>query len=218
VTQDKRPLKDIYADDNTGSSKEIQDLEFGPGSIEAIKHTCEAIGQIMESWGFKKILGMTWAFLYLCPEPASAKDICKALNISPALVSITIQDLLRWQVVKKSSPVGKRRDYYEAEHDVWKMIRKVFMEREKNQMEMVHAKLETALASLNAEGKQRLDLKSKRTCQFQKLRLEDLKSITEVAQGLLDGFISDGNLCMFPIFSALKSYNQLAMAVNSTRS
>ena len=96
-------LSRLFSDEHDGDSGEKlpeEELAFGEGNYVAIHHTCEAIGQIIESWGFKKILGMTWAFLYLCPEPASAKDICKALDISPALVSITLQDLLRWQVVK----------------------------------------------------------------------------------------------------------------------
>ncbi|MEZ4815876.1 MAG: hypothetical protein R3A80_11865 [Bdellovibrionota bacterium] len=101
------------------------ELEFGPGNQEAIRITCEAIGQIIEGWGFKKIMGTRWAFLYLCPEPATSKDICTHLKISPALASITLQDLLRWGVVSKQSSIGKRLDYYVAEHDIWKMVRKV---------------------------------------------------------------------------------------------
>src|SRR5690606_36512243 len=106
-------------------------------------------------------------FLYLCPEPASAKDICDTLKVSPALVSITLQHLQRWEVVKKISPLGKRKDYYVAEHDLWKMIRKVFAERERRQVETVQHKLGLALEALEKERNSRPDLKSKRTCQFQ---------------------------------------------------
>jgi DNA-binding transcriptional regulator GbsR (MarR family) len=126
-------------------------------------------------------------------------------------VSITLQDLLRWGVVKKISPLGKRRDYYVAEHDVWKMIRKVFREREKTQMENVQAKLQNAMGALAAETNARPDLKSKRTCQFQKVRIEDLLAVTRVAVQLLDSFINDGKMDVAPIFSVLKPYNQLAI-------
>ena len=89
-------------DDGEESSWVPNDLVFGKGNLEAIRHTCEAIGSFMEMWGFKKILGSTWAFLYLCPEPAAAKDICKALNISPALVPFRICCVGR--SLKKSAP------------------------------------------------------------------------------------------------------------------
>jgi DNA-binding transcriptional regulator GbsR (MarR family) len=218
----KQNDSDLFQDDEGVDSTENPnapaELEFGPGNIEAIRHTCEAIGEIIESWGFKRILGMTWAFLYLCPEPASAKDICKALDISPALVSITAQDLIRWGVIKKISPIGKRRDYYIAEHDVWKMIRKVFQEREHKQMKMVQSKLEEALKAVETETLIRPEFKNRRTCQFQKIRIEDLQAITGVAISLLDSFIGDGKMNISPIFSMLKPYNQLATALNRTRS
>ena len=190
-------------------------LEFGPGNYEAIKHSCEAIGQIIESWGFKKIMGMTWAFLYLCPEPASARDICDALKVSPALVSITLQDLIRWDVVKKLSPMGKRRDYYVAEHDIWKMIRRVFKERERGQIERVHLKLQAAIKALDDEKEVRPDLKSRRTCQFQKLRIEDLVAVTKTSIDLMDTFVEAGEVSIAPLFSALKPYTMLTKQLKS---
>ncbi|MBS1985802.1 MAG: hypothetical protein JST16_16710 [Bdellovibrionales bacterium] len=207
--------KSLNADDfdDLDVPLEPAELEFGPGNEEAIRHTCEAIGQIIEAWGFKKVMGMTWAFLYLCPEPASAKDICKALSISPALVSITLQDLIRWQVVRKLSPVGKRRDYYVAEHDVWKMLRKVLRERERMRMEEVRFKLRSAVEALDTERAQRPDLKSKRTCQFQKVRVEDLLTMTDTALTILDGLVDEGRMSVGPLFSLLKPYQQLAKAV-----
>lgn len=190
-----------------------QELDFGPGNDAAIRHTCEAIGQIIESWGFKKIMGMTWAFLYLCPEPASSKDICKALGISPALASITLQDLVHWGVIRKISPMGQRRDFYTAEHDVWKMIRKVLRDRERNQMSLVQEKLRAGIEALNNEQAARPDLKSKRTCQFQKIRIEDLLQVTDSAIQLLDMLVDDGKMDIGPLFSLLKPYHQLAKTV-----
>jgi DNA-binding transcriptional regulator GbsR (MarR family) len=195
------------------STRIPQALEFGEGNYEAIRHTCEAIGQIIESWGFKKIMGMTWAFLYLCPEPASAKDICSALNISPALVSITLQDLLRWQVVRKISPIGKRRDYYIAEHDMRKMLNQVIENRERPQVENVKQKLAMALGALDQENRSRPDLKSKRTCQFQRVRIEDLMSITDMAMGLMDAVTKDGRIDILPINGVLKPYHFYAQQI-----
>lgn len=188
------------------SSRIPQDLEFGEGNYEAIHLTCEAIGQIIESWGFKKIMGMTWAFLYLCPEPACAKDMCKALNVSPALVSITLQELLRWQVVKKISPIGKRRDYYVAEHDLWKMLSKIVEYREKPQVEIVEDKLNLALGALDNENRSRPDLKSKRTCQFQRVRIEDLKKISNTAKMLMDQMTEKGSADLLPLNNVLQPY------------
>lgn len=188
-------------------------LIFGPGNQEAIRITCEAIGQIIESWGFKKIMGTLWAFLYLCPEPATSKDICTNLKISPALASITLQDLQRWGVVSKQSSIGKRLDYYIAEHDIWKMVRKVLREREKMAIENVQVKLDVALTALDKELQSRHDIKSRRTTQFQKLRLEDLSKATHCASDLMETFISLGSMNVAPLFSALKPYTNVAKSL-----
>ena len=98
------------------------------------------------------------------------------------------------------------------------MIRKVMREREKTQMENVRAKLDQATEALDAETAAKPDLKSKRTCQFQKVRVEDLQAVTNMALGLLESFIDEGKMDIAPIFSMLKPYNQLASALNRTRS
>ena len=188
-------------------------LLFAPGNQEAIHLTCQAIGQIIEGWGFKKIMGVIWAFLYLCPEPATTKDICTNLKISPALASITLQDLLRWGVVNKTTSIGKRLDYYTAEHDIWKMIRKVFREREKMAIEQTKNKLEEAIKSLNNELNTRMDIKSRRTSQFQKLRLEDLIKASQTAEQIMDGFINLGSMNIAPLFALLKPYTNVAKSL-----
>jgi len=197
------------------SSKAPKDepLLFASGNQEAIQLTCQAIGQIIEGWGFKKIMGTIWAFLYLCPEPATSKDICANLKISPALASITLQDLLRWGVVNKTTSLGKRLDYYTAEHDIWKMIRKVFREREKMAIEQTKNKLEEAIKSLNNELNTRMDIKSRRTSQFQKLRLEDLIKASQTAEQIMDGFINLGSMNIAPLFALLKPYTNVAKSL-----
>lgn len=209
--------EDIFENEEIEESDRVpKDLDFGQGNYEAIRHTCEGIGQIIEAWGFKKIMGMTWAFLYLCPEPASAKDICTALNISPALASITLQELTRWQVLKKISPLGKRRDYYIAEHDMWKMLNKILEYRERPQVENVKNKLGLALSALDQENRVRPDLKSKRTCQFQRVRIEDLASITNMAMGLMDAVSKEGRIDISPMTSILKPYQFYTQQIQGT--
>lgn len=188
-------------------------LPFAPGNQEAIRITCQAIGQIIEGWGFKKIMGTLWAFLYLCPEPATSKDICANLKISPALASITLQDLQRWGVVTKISSIGKRLDYYVAEHDIWKMIKKVFREREQMAIEQVQEKLGTAVRELNNELATRMDIRSRRTSQFQKLRIEDLMKAAGTANQIMETFIEMGSLDISPLFAALKPYTNVSKSL-----
>jgi DNA-binding transcriptional regulator GbsR (MarR family) len=91
---------------------------------------CEAIGQVMELWGFKRIHGMIWMYVFMQPEPVSAQDIRSALGISSGLVSMTVAELQHWDVIHRHSVRGDRKDYYVAEFNIWRPILKVLRERE----------------------------------------------------------------------------------------
>ncbi|HEY9722429.1 MAG TPA: MarR family transcriptional regulator, partial [Oscillatoriaceae cyanobacterium] len=81
----------------------------------AIQQACESIGSLMELWGFKRIHGMLWTYIFLQPGPVTANQIREALGVSSGLVSMTLADLERWDVVHRRSPRGDRRDYFTAE-------------------------------------------------------------------------------------------------------
>jgi HTH-type transcriptional regulator, glycine betaine synthesis regulator len=102
---------------------------------ELIHEVADAVGALMEFWGFKRVMGRLWAVLYLVGEPLSAAELCERLAISSGAASMTLADLERWGVVKRSRKPGDRREYFEAETDVWKMVSRVLRERELSQIE-----------------------------------------------------------------------------------
>jgi len=99
--------------------------------LQGIRYqVAEAVGGLMELWGFKRIMGRTWALLYLAAGPLSAAELGEALQVSPGSVSMTVSELLKWGVVKKTWIPGDRRDFYLPETSVWKMVSRVIRERE----------------------------------------------------------------------------------------
>ncbi|HEX9603320.1 MAG TPA: MarR family transcriptional regulator [Myxococcales bacterium] len=102
---------------------------------ELIHEVADAVGALMEFWGFKRVMGRLWTVLYLTGEPLGAAELCERLAISSGAASMTLADLERWGVVKRSRKPGDRREYFEAETDVWKMVSRVLRERELSQIE-----------------------------------------------------------------------------------
>jgi len=162
------------------------ELDFSPGNYEAIHHVCEVASQVTEKWGIKRVIGATWAFLHLCPEPACAKDICKALGISPALVSITIQELLKHELVSKHPTANRRRDYFGTEMNLIDLLHRMATKAPNPSKKIDAHKLNLALEILDGEAGFRPDLKSRRTCQFQKVRTEDLRKTIVTLSGPLN--------------------------------
>jgi len=95
---------------------------------------CEAVGELMELWGFKRVLGMIWTFVFLKGEPVTARDIKEGLGVSSGLVSMSLAELQHWGVLKRHSHPGDRREYYVAESNIGRPILKVLRERELYQL------------------------------------------------------------------------------------
>lgn len=149
---------------------------------------CEAVGQMMELWGFKRIHGMVWTYIYLQPKPVSAADIREGLGISTGLASMTLADLQHWDVVHRRSPPGERRDFFEAEANIWRPILKVLREREYYQMTATVEALRAFEKQLAGTG-QPHDL-------YAAGRLAELIAMGEMAVKLFGQFLELGGVIM----------------------
>src|ERR1700730_15514117 len=107
-----------------------KDAGMGPREQERelLHEAADAVGALMEFWGFKRVMGRIWALL-------SASELCDQLSISSGAASMALAELEHWAVVRRIRRAGDRREYFEAETDVWKMISRVLRERELTQIE-----------------------------------------------------------------------------------
>jgi DNA-binding transcriptional regulator GbsR (MarR family) len=96
----------------------------------AVLEVADAVGALMEAWGFRRNMGRMWAVLYLEDHPLTAADLGERLGLSTGAVSMLVNELIQWGIIRKTWVVGERREHFEAETSIWKMISRVFRERE----------------------------------------------------------------------------------------
>jgi len=118
-----------------------------------IKRLAELVGQFIEYWGFKAVQGRMWCYLYLLRQPLSSVQLAQVLEISPALVTQSVQILLEYRVIVEApkGPNGVLR--FEANPDVAEAIREVLSRRESKMLEAIqeaHGRLEPSV-NLDAE-------------------------------------------------------------------
>ena len=100
-------------------------------SVEAATlQVVDAVGELIERWGFKRNMGRVWALLYLEQAPLSSADLGERLSLSSGAMSMLLAELGQWGVVRKAWVPGERREYYQAETSIWKMVSRVLRERE----------------------------------------------------------------------------------------
>ncbi len=91
---------------------------------------CDAVGDVIEFWGFKRNHGRVWALLYVRGEPMNSKEIQEGLDLSKGAVSMITRDLEDWEVVHRVRHPGSRAWHFTAEIGFMKMITRVLRRRE----------------------------------------------------------------------------------------
>ena len=91
----------------------------------------EKISQLCREFGLNNIMAQLYAVLYFSNKPLPLNEMAERLKISKGSVSVNIRALQRYGVAKKVWFKGTRKDYYEAETD----ISRVIMDRVKSMTE-----------------------------------------------------------------------------------
>lgn len=110
-----------------------------------------AVGMIIEFWGFKHNQGKVWALLYLRDYPMTAAQIREKLDLSKGAASMILREIEAWGVIKRIRIPGSQSWHFIAEVELLKMIGRVFRDREvqivkRVKQDLVHAEKEAKLA------------------------------------------------------------------------
>jgi DNA-binding transcriptional regulator GbsR (MarR family) len=144
----------------------------------------EAVGALMELWGFRRQLGRVWAVLFLSDRPLAAPELCARLEISTGLLSMSLAELRRWGVVRPVEVPGERKEHYEPEKNVWRLVARVLREREKRAVEGALAAFERALHDARAALVES-DPAVREAARFKARRLELLVDLSRAALNVL---------------------------------
>jgi DNA-binding transcriptional regulator GbsR (MarR family) len=158
----------------------------------------DAVGTLMELWGFRRQLGRVWAVLFLSERPLAAPELCDRLHISTGLLSMSLSELRRWGVVRSAPVPGDRKEHFEAETNVWRLVANVLHEREKRAIEGAIEAFERALGELRAAMAD-VDPAVKAAARFKARRLEHLTDLSRAALNLLRLLIDSARVDAGPI-------------------
>jgi DNA-binding transcriptional regulator GbsR (MarR family) len=159
----------------------------------------DAIGGLIEFWGFKRNMGRVWTVLYLSPDPLSSEDLRHALGLSSGAVSMTLSELSRWGVVRKVWIQGQRRDFYTAEVQLWRMISRVFNEREKSEVIAAIEAFEEALRQLDTIRRTSGDAAARARAELQQARITQLLELARLGRRLIDALVSTAKVDAEPL-------------------
>jgi DNA-binding transcriptional regulator GbsR (MarR family) len=172
----------------------------------AVLKVADAVGALIEAWGFKRNMGRMWTVLYLEDHPLNAADLGERLGLSTGAVSMLLTELQEWGAIRKAWVVGERKEHYEAETNIWKMVSRVFRERELQWIKTALDAFELAEKELERGDDHRRELIT--------ARVAGLVQLAQVGAHLLEAMLQGEAVDSLPI----KAVGELAKAARKDES
>ncbi len=92
-------------------------------------------GALGTQWGINRTMAQIHALLMTAPEPPSTDDVMEELQISRGNAHTNLKELVAWGLVRVVVRKGERREFFEAEKDVWKIFTIVARERKRREID-----------------------------------------------------------------------------------
>ena len=118
---------------------------------QELEELANEVGDFICYWGFKRIHGRLWTHIYLSQNPLDAGQLMHRLKVSKALISLSLNDLLKFDVILEHGKSTRGTQVYVANPDVLDVILNVLRRRERKML----AKAQTShkmLASVSGDG------------------------------------------------------------------
>jgi len=102
--------------------------------IEAREDFVSQWGAIGSAWGINRTMAQIHALLMSFPNALTTDEVMEELQISRGNANSNLRDLVGWGLVRTVIKRGERKEYFEAEKDVWKMFCIIIRERKRREI------------------------------------------------------------------------------------
>jgi DNA-binding transcriptional regulator GbsR (MarR family) len=134
-------------------------------------------GTIGSCWGINRTMAQIHALLITVPVAMSTDQVMEELKISRGNAHSNLRDLVSWGLIRSVVRKGERKEYFEAEKNVWKMFCIIIRERRRRE-------LRPALVVLQECAERTKEMKSAEARVFNK-QIKSLADFLETADGVI---------------------------------
>jgi DNA-binding transcriptional regulator GbsR (MarR family) len=117
-------------------------------------------GEMGGYWGINRTMAEIHALLFVTREPLCTDDIMDQLKISRGNASMNLRGLVDWGLIERVHRLGDRKEYFQADTDVWHMFETIMRERRRREVEPIIATIDhccelAGRAGAQADGDER---------------------------------------------------------------
>ena len=92
-------------------------------------------GAVGTQWGINRTMAQIHALLMTAPQAMTTDEVMDDLEISRGNAHSNLKELVAWGLIKAVVKKGERREFFEAEKDVWQIFTIVARERKRREIE-----------------------------------------------------------------------------------
>lgn len=138
------------------------------------------VGEFIQYWGFKNVHGRIWAHLFLAGRPLDSHCLTARLGISKALLSMSLNELLDYDVIQSVGKSDSGAVLYDTNQDLATVIAGVLRKRERRML----SGLSSATQSLS-----KLPQELHGDCTVNRERAEKLRDFVGTAESTLESLL-----------------------------
>lgn len=102
---------------------------------EAKDQFIQSWGVLGSQWGINRTMAQVHALLLISENPLSTDEIMEALSISRGNANMNVRELIDWELVSRILVSGDRKEYFQAEKDIWKVATRIMYQRKKRELD-----------------------------------------------------------------------------------
>jgi len=107
-------------------------------------------GELGGYWGISRTMAEIHALLFVTGEPLCTDDVMARLHVSRGNASMNLRGLVDWGLVQRVHKPGDRKEYFQADTDVWHMFETITHERRRREVEPIIATIDRCRAMVAA--------------------------------------------------------------------
>jgi len=177
----------MSSSDSSGPVPETPNGALSDRGRAAVDQFVSLWGEMASTWGINRTMAKIHALLYCAERPLNTDQIMDRLDVSRGNVNMNLRSLVDWNLVDKTHRADSRKDYYQAETDVWQITARIIEERQRREVHPVRAQLEDCADLVGHEDEPIEDRPEAEQVLHQRFRnlIDLLKVLEGVSEALL---------------------------------
>jgi DNA-binding transcriptional regulator GbsR (MarR family) len=141
-------------------------------------------GEMGGYWGVNRTMAEIHALLFVSPDSLCTDEIMDLLQVSRGNASMNLRALVDWGLIERVHRLGDRKEYFQADTNVWHMFETIMRERRRREVEPIIATIDRCRQLVEDNG-ELAEADPAEVDQF-RARIDDLREFLDTMGKLFD--------------------------------